>query len=102
VLEVSSPGVDRPLTERRHWLRARGRLVKVTLRDGSAAGGRLTEVGDEGLVVDGRLLVWDTVARGRVEVEFARPDEPAAEADDLDDDVDDDEPDDDDEEGGPA
>ncbi len=33
VLEVSSPGVDRPLTEPRHWRRARGRLVTV-------AGGR--------------------------------------------------------------
>ena len=28
-LEVSSPGVDRPLTEPRHWRRAAGRLVKV-------------------------------------------------------------------------
>ena len=28
-LEVSSPGVDRPLTEPRHWRRARGRLVRV-------------------------------------------------------------------------
>ena len=29
VLEVSSPGVDRPLTEPRHWRRALGRLVTV-------------------------------------------------------------------------
>ena len=29
VLEVGTPGVDRPLTERRHWSRARGRLVTV-------------------------------------------------------------------------
>ena len=28
-LEVSSPGVDRPLTEPRHWRRAAGRLVRV-------------------------------------------------------------------------
>jgi ribosome maturation factor RimP len=120
VLEVSSPGVDRPLTERRHWLRARGRLVKVTLRDGSTASGRLTEVGDEGLVVDGRPVVWDTVVRGRVEVEFTRPDgagedEPgedasddeaaddeAADDDAADDDAADDDASDDDEEGGPA
>jgi ribosome maturation factor RimP len=32
-LEVSSPGVDRPLTEARHWRRARGRLVRVTVKD---------------------------------------------------------------------
>ena len=32
-LEVSSPGVDRPLTEERHWRRARGRLVRVNVKD---------------------------------------------------------------------
>jgi ribosome maturation factor RimP len=32
-LEVSSPGVDRPLTTERHWRRARGRLVQVTVKD---------------------------------------------------------------------
>src|SRR3954469_15410284 len=61
VLEVTSPGVDRPLTERRHWLRARGRLVRVTLRDGGTHTGRLTEVTDDAVVVDGRTVVWDDV-----------------------------------------
>src|SRR5215831_16327025 len=40
-LEVSSPGVDRPLTERRHWRRAEGRLVSVPL---TAAGGDVSQV----------------------------------------------------------
>ena len=104
VLEVTSPGVDRPLTERRHWLRARGRLVRVTLRDGGTRTGRLSEVTDEGLVVDGQKVVWDDIARGRVEVEFNRPDADQAgpdgdtdEDDDQDDEDDDDENDDDDE-----
>src|SRR5919202_4149540 len=35
-LEVSSPGVDRPLAQRRHWARARTRLVRVLLRGGGA------------------------------------------------------------------
>ena len=106
VLEVTSPGVDRPLTERRHWLRARGRLVRVTLRDGSTRTGRLSEVTDEGLVVDGQKVVWDDVARGRVEVEFNRPDaeQPGADLDLGEDDGDDDDDlgEDDDEEGGPS
>jgi len=34
-LEVSSPGVDRPLTEPRHWQRAVGRLVRVPLTAGA-------------------------------------------------------------------
>ena len=82
VLEVTSPGVDRPLTERRHWLRARGRLVHVTLRAGGTHRGRLTEVSDEGVVVDGRTVVWDDAARGRVEVEFNRPDAEQPDEDD--------------------
>jgi ribosome maturation factor RimP len=87
VLEVTSPGVDRPLTERRHWLRARGRLVRVILREGGTDTGRLTEVTDDGVVVDGRTVVWDDVARGRVEVEFNRPDadQPGADVDAADD-----------------
>jgi ribosome maturation factor RimP len=78
-LEVTTPGVDRPLTERRHWLRARTRLVRVQLTDGAAVVGRLTAVDDAGLVLrpDGgpeRRLPWPDVARGRVEVEFRRDD----------------------------
>jgi ribosome maturation factor RimP len=35
-LEVSSPGVDRPLTQPRHWRRAVGRLVRVPVSGPSA------------------------------------------------------------------
>jgi ribosome maturation factor RimP len=71
-LEVTSPGVDRPLTQRRHWLRARGRLVRISLRDGRTCTGRLEDAGTDGVVVDGAPLAWDDVARGTVEVEFSR------------------------------
>jgi ribosome maturation factor RimP len=74
VLEVSSPGIGRPLTERRHWARARERMVVVGVRDGGAVSGRLAEVDDDGLTFDdGRRLGWSEVDRGRVEVEFNRP-----------------------------
>ena len=76
VLEVTSPGVDRPLRERRHWLRARQRLVRVTGPDGRTTTGRLTQVDDEGLTLDvegqPRRLGWDDVTVGRVEVELNR------------------------------
>ena len=76
VLEVSSPGVDRPLTERRHWARNRGRRVTATLADGTTLDGRITEAGDDGLVLDSRPpLPWDRVVRGAVQVEFNRPGE---------------------------
>ncbi|MBF6335931.1 ribosome maturation factor RimP [Nocardia abscessus] len=35
LLEVTTPGIDRPLTADRHWRRARGRKVRVTLREGA-------------------------------------------------------------------
>ena len=78
VLEVSSPGVDRPLTEQRHWRRATGRLVKVDLAAGSLTG-RITAVGDGGVTldVDGneRQLEWDELGDGKVQVEFNRVDD---------------------------
>ncbi len=78
-LEVSSPGTDRPLTEPRHFRRARTRLVRLALRDGGTVHGRLVAADDEQLVVEteageATLAVTD-VARGVVEVELARPNE---------------------------
>src|SRR4051794_14969304 len=77
VLEVSSPGVDRPLTEPRHWRRAIGRLVKVEVA-GRTVTGRLTAADDSGvtLEVDGaesRPVGWAELGRGKVQVEFNRP-----------------------------
>jgi len=79
VLEVSSPGVDRPLTEPRHWRRSAGRLVRAVLRDGGTVTGRVVEAAadaDGGVVfdVDGtqRSLAYADLARGTVQVEFSR------------------------------
>ncbi|HST85384.1 MAG TPA: ribosome maturation factor RimP [Kineosporiaceae bacterium] len=100
VLEVSSPGADRPLTERRHWLRARGRLVNVFPAAGQPVPpqGRLTEVTESGVILDGdREVSWAAIASGRVEVEFGRPADEELTEDDLAADQDDDSEDDDDE-----
>lgn len=79
VLEVSSPGVDRPLTEPRHWRRNVGRLVTVTITQEAAARrvtGRIRAVTDAAVVleVDGvqREIFWDGLGPGRVQVEFDR------------------------------
>jgi ribosome maturation factor RimP len=81
-LEVTSPGVDRPLTLPRHWRRARLRLVTVRLRPGSVAGdavftGRVGTAGEESvaLLLDGRVreVRYADVAHAAVEVEFAPP-----------------------------
>ena len=49
-LEVTSRGLDKPLTEERHWRRAAGRLVRVTLDDGTSVKGRV--VGSDATGVD--------------------------------------------------
>lgn len=90
VLEVSSPGVDRPLTEPRHWRRAAGRLVRMELVDGTVIEGRVVAAPAEVLTsdgacvrvdVDGEVRTWDraSVARAVVQVDFRRTDAPADE-----------------------
>ena len=76
-LEVTSPGLDRPLTRSRHWRRARLRLVKVRRADGGELVGRVGGVGehDVTLLVDGTLrrVRYDEVDRAVVQVEFREP-----------------------------
>ena len=94
VLEVTSPGVDRPLTEPRHWRRALGHLVRAPLVAGGEVEGRVVAVEDEAVVIDidivgtrrgrskaaaepepvRRRLGLSELGRGRVQVEFRRGD----------------------------
>jgi ribosome maturation factor RimP len=80
-LEVTSPGVDRPLTKPRHWRRAKLRLVKVRRPDGAEFTARVGRADDAGVevLVDGELrrLEYAQVAKAVVEVEFRQP--PSAE-----------------------
>ena len=75
VLEVSSPGIDRPLTEQRHWRRAQGRLVTVPVGAATVTG-RVTKTDDNGVTLDvkgtSREIAWSTLGAGKVQVEFNR------------------------------
>src|SRR6478609_8307824 len=75
-LEVTSRGVDRPLTLPRHWRRNADRLVKVTLNDGSSVTGRISACDDDRatLEVSGRRrdVAYADVAKALVQVEFNR------------------------------
>ena len=75
VLEVGSPGVDRPLTEPRHWRRNVKRLVTATLADGSTVTGRVSDADDQRVVLDDREIPYADLVKGTVQVEFARKDE---------------------------
>lgn len=77
VLEVSSPGVDRPLTLPRHWRRNIGRLVAVKAGDRQLTG-RVAAADDERVTmdVDGRKqdFGYGELGPGRVQIEFGRLD----------------------------
>lgn len=76
-LEVTSPGVDRPLSLPRHWRRNVDRLVKVTPRVGEPFTARIAAADDSGATVevDGveTELTYDDIVKARVEIEFNRP-----------------------------
>lgn len=78
ILEVSSPGVSRPLTLPRHWRRAVGHLVRIVLTAGGTVEGRVQSAGEESAVVDvegtTRDVPYSEVAKARVQVEFRRAD----------------------------
>ena len=105
VLEVTSPGVDRPLTEPRHWRRNTGRLVAVTAGpagDAEQLTGRITAVDDGGVTLaveakgkpgakkrppQPRVVPWAELGAGRVQVEFTRTGDTQGVADDVVDDT---------------
>jgi ribosome maturation factor RimP len=78
VLEVTSPGVDRPLVAPAHWRRATGRLVRVELTGGRTVEGRVARSDEDGADlapegVDACVRVsYTDVAQARVQVEFSR------------------------------
>lgn len=78
-LEVTSRGVDRPLTAPRHWRRNAGRLVAVSLVEGGSVTGRIGAHDDDGVEIDPerkgespvRVLYAD-IAKAVVQIEFNR------------------------------
>jgi len=76
-LEVSSPGLDRPLKTERDFLRNKGEKVKLTVE---ADGGHLTQIGiiqdvQEGILElksDAGILSYplSSISKARLEIEF--------------------------------
>jgi ribosome maturation factor RimP len=79
-LEVSSPGVDRPLTLPRHWVRNIGRLVQITLANGTQVTGRVSGIEDDvvsfGIENKGRVSTQQVslseISKAVVQIEFSR------------------------------
>ena len=106
-LEVTSPGVDRPLTQPRHWRRNVGRLVAVRATQSSFTA-RVADVTADGVAFadpgPADPVPFEQLGPGRVQVEFTRlaelsDEDIGAEFNDADDESDEDESDRDDQDG---
>lgn len=78
VLEVSSRGVDTPLTSLAHFRRNTGRLVAISLVDGQSLAGRIAGVSADAVTIDEpplRQLRLADIAKAVVQVEFNRTDD---------------------------
>ena len=86
-LEVSSPGVDRPLTEPRHWRRGVGRLVKVKVAGEGTVEGRILAADADGVTLElakgERRFELGELGAGAIQIEFGRI--PEAELDESED-----------------
>jgi ribosome maturation factor RimP len=69
-LEVTSPGLDRPLTKPRHWRKNIGRLVKIVLLDRKEFKGRVKDVSEVSTTVDEQVVKFSDIKRATLEVEF--------------------------------
>ena len=73
-LEVTTPGVDRPLTLPRHWRKNVGRLVNITPNEGEPFVSRITSATDESATLESREIRFSDVKRAVIEIEFNRKD----------------------------
>ena len=69
-LEVTSPGVDRPLTLPRHWRKNAGRLVKTTLLDGTTVAGRIGTSDETSVHIDEQVVELSAIKKAMIEIEF--------------------------------
>ena len=75
-LEVTTPGIDRPLTLGRHWKKNIGRLVKITPKTGDKYIGRIASVKDNAVTIEIKgkesEISFAEISRAQIEVEFNR------------------------------
>ena len=69
-LEVTSPGLYRPLTKPRHWRKNLNRLVKITMTSGALIEGRIVEVTESTAMVGSEIVSFEDIKRATLEIEF--------------------------------
>jgi ribosome maturation factor RimP len=71
-LEVTSPGLDRPLTKPRHWHKNQDRLIKIILNDGKEINGRIKDSTESSVTVDEQVINFADIKRATLEIEFKK------------------------------
>ncbi len=71
-LEVTSPGLDRPLTKPRHWRKNLDRLIKIVLTDGKEVKGRIKDSNETSVTVNDQTINFADIKRATLEVEFKK------------------------------
>jgi len=75
-LEVTTPGIDKPLVMPRHWKKNIGRLVKITPKQGEKYVARIKGYADDQVTLELKneilILTLSDVAKAQIEVEFNR------------------------------
>jgi ribosome maturation factor RimP len=69
-LEVTSPGLDRPLTKPRHWQKNKDRLIKIILNDGKEITGRIKDSTQSSVTIDEQVINFADIKRATLEIEF--------------------------------
>ena len=71
-LEVTSPGLDRPLTKPRHWRKNQDRLIKIILNDGKEINGRIKDSTESSVTIDEQVINFADIKRATLEIEFKK------------------------------
>lgn len=73
-LEVTTPGVDRPLTLPRHWRKNIGRLVRITPNEGEPFSSRINSATNDSVALESKEIKYSDIRRAVIEIEFNRKD----------------------------
>lgn len=71
-LEVTSPGIDRPLTLERHWRKNIGKLVKVVKNNDEIVEGRILSLTSNSAILDSAEINFTDVKKATLVIEFKK------------------------------
>ena len=69
-LEVTSPGIDRPLTLPRHWRKNQNRLVRVVKNDGTVVEGRIANSSETSAIIGESEVNFADIKKALIQIEF--------------------------------